>query len=91
MQYLTLPVTQITSRDVPAMLTSIDRRGHVESALATRAAISCLFLCVIATAMADNNPSSSLRGAPQRHVAVSHAAFTTKAEISGLMRAIYGY
>lgn len=85
------PVSQITARDVLAVLTSIERSGRVESALATRAAIGRVFRYAIATARAENDPTSALRGALQRHIPVSHAALTTKAEIGGLMRAIYGY
>jgi len=85
------PVTQITARDVLAVLTSIEKSGRVESALATRAAIGRVFRYAIATARAENDPTSALRGALQRHVPVNHAALTTKAEMGGLMRAIYGY
>lgn len=85
------PITQITARDVLAVLTNIEKRGHVESALATRAAIGRVFRYAIATARAENDPTSALRGALQRHVPVSHAALTTRAEIGALMRAIYGY
>lgn len=85
------PITQITARDVLAVLTSIEKRGHVESALATRAAIGRVFRYAIATARAENDPTSALRGALQRHVPVSHAALTTRAEMGGVMRAIYGY
>jgi len=72
-------------------LTSIEKSGRVESALATRAAIGRVFRYAIATARAENDPTSALRGALQRHVPVNHAALTTKAEMGGLMRAIYGY
>ncbi|NSX84326.1 integrase arm-type DNA-binding domain-containing protein [Agrobacterium tumefaciens] len=85
------PVTQITARDVLAVLTSIEKRGRVESALATRAAIGRVFRYAIATARAENDPTSALRGALQRHVPVNHAALTTRAEMGGVMRAIYGY
>ncbi|SCY81419.1 Integrase [Rhizobium sp. NFACC06-2] len=85
------PVTQITARDILVVLTSIEKSGRVESALATRAAIGRVFRYAIATARAENDPTSALRGALQRHVPVNHAALTTKAEMGGLMRAIYGY
>lgn len=79
------------ARDVLAVLTSIEKSGRVESALATRAAIGRVFRYAIATARAENDPTSALRGALQRHVPVNHAALTTKAEMGDLMRAIYGY
>lgn len=85
------PITQITARDILVVLTKIEKSGRVESALATRAAIGRVFRYAIATARAENDPTSALRGALQRHVPVNHAALTTKAEVGGLMRAIYGY
>ncbi|NTF06371.1 tyrosine-type recombinase/integrase [Agrobacterium rubi] len=85
------PITQITAKDILVVLTSIEKSGRVESALATRATIGRVFRYAIATARAENDPTSALRGALQRHVPVSHAALTSKAELGGLMRAIYGY
>ncbi|QCI98850.1 tyrosine-type recombinase/integrase [Agrobacterium larrymoorei] len=85
------PITQITAKDVLAVLTSIEKSGRVESALATRSTIGRVFRYAIATARAENDPTSALRGALQRHVPVSHAALTSKPEMGGLMRAIYGY
>ncbi len=85
------PITQITAKDVLTVLTSIEKSGRVESALATRSTIGRVFRYAIATARAANDPTSALRGALQRHVPVSHAALTSKAEMGGLMRAIYGY
>jgi integrase len=69
----------------------IEKSGRVESALATRSAIGRVFRFAIATARAENDPTSALRGALQRHVPVSHPALTTRKELGGLMRAIYGY
>lgn len=85
------PITQITAREVLGVLSAIEKSGRVESALATRATIGRVFRYAIATARAENDPTSALRGALQRHVPVSHAALTSKSEIGGLMRAIYGY
>ena len=85
------PVTQITAKNVLAVLTGIERRGAVESALATRSAIGRVFRYAIATARAENDPTSALRGALQRHTPTSHSAITDQLELGGLMRAIYGY
>ncbi|MBY3421921.1 integrase arm-type DNA-binding domain-containing protein [Rhizobium laguerreae] len=85
------PITQISAKDVLDVLSVIEKSGRVESALATRSAIGRVFRFAIATARAENDPTSALRGALQRHVAVSHPALTTRAELGGLMRAIYGY
>ncbi|MCW1754470.1 tyrosine-type recombinase/integrase [Rhizobium acaciae] len=88
---LPYPITQITPKDVLAVLTSIERTGRVESALATRSTIGRVFRYAIATARAETDPTSALRGALQRHVPISHPALTTREELGGVMRAIYGY
>ncbi len=85
------PITQISAKDVLDVLSVIEKSGRVESALATRSAIGRVFRFAIATARAENDPTSALRGALQRHVPVSHPALTTRAELGGLMRAIHGY
>ena len=85
------PITQITAKDVLAVLTGIEKSGRVESALATRSAVGRVFRYAIATARAEADPTSALRGALQRHVPTSHPALTTRAELGGIMRAIYGY
>lgn len=86
-----IPITQITPKDVLAVLASIERSGRVESALATRSAIGRVFRFAIATARAESDPTGPLRGALQRHVATSHPALTSGEDVGGLMRAIYGY
>ncbi len=85
------PITQISAKDVLDVLNVIEKSGRVESALATRSAIGRVFRFAIATARAENDPTSALRGALQRHVPVSHPALTSRKELGGLMRAIYGY
>lgn len=85
------PITQISAKDVLDVLNVIEKSGRIESALATRSAIGRVFRFAIATARAENDPTSALRGALQRHVPVSHPALTTRKELGGLMRAIYGY
>lgn len=85
------PITQITPKDVLAVLASIERSGRVESALATRSAIGRVFRFAIATARAESDPTGPLRGALQRHIPTSHPALTSPKDVGGLMRAIYGY
>ncbi|MGO7955399.1 tyrosine-type recombinase/integrase [Rhizobium leguminosarum] len=85
------PITQISAKDVLDVLNVIEKSGRVESALATRSTIGRVFRFAIATARAENDPTSALRGALQRHVPVSHPAVTNRKELGGLMRAIYGY
>jgi integrase len=88
---LPYPITQISPKDVLAVLTGIEKSGRVESALATRSAIGRVFRYAIASARAEADPTSALRGALQRHVPTSHPALTTREDLGGVMRAIYGY
>jgi integrase len=88
---LPYPITQIAPKDILAVLTGIEKSGRVESALATRSTIGRVFRYAIATARAETDPTSALRGALQRHIPRSHPAITTRAELGGVMRAIYGY
>lgn len=85
------PITNISAKDVLDVLRKIEASGRVESALATRSAIGRVFRYAIATARAENDPTSALRGALQRHVPQSHPALTSVADVNGLMRAIDGY
>lgn len=85
------PITQITAKDVLSVLTAIEKSGRVESALATRSTIGRVFRYAVATARAEADPTSALRGALQRHVPTSHPALTSPRELGGVMRAIYGY
>lgn len=82
------PITDVSPREVFAVLQKIEASGRVESALATRAAIGRVFRYAIATARAESDPTSSLTGALQRHVPRSHSALTKPADVAGLMLAI---
>ena len=85
------PITQVTAKDVLTVLTGIEKSGRVESALATRSTIGRVFRYAIATGRAEADPTSALRGALQRHMPTSHPALTTRSELGGILRAIYGY
>lgn len=85
------PITEISAKDILEVLRSIEKSGRVESALATRATIGRVFRYAIATARAESDPTSALRGALQRHVPRNHSAITDIDKLGGLMRAIYGY
>jgi integrase len=87
----TLPITQITPQEVLAVLRKVEATGRYESARRMRSVLSRVFRYAIATARADRDMASDLRGAlitPQ----VKHlAAITTPKEAGALMRAIEGY
>lgn len=85
------PVARVPAADVLTVLRKIERSGRVESALATRAAIGRVFRYAIATARAENDPTSALSGALQQHIPVSHPALVKPSAVGGLMRALDDY
>lgn len=85
------PITDISTKDVLNLLRKIEASGRVESALATRSTIGRVFRYAISTARAENDPTSVLDGALQRHVPRHHPALTSVSDLGGLMRAIEGY
>jgi integrase len=85
------PVSKISPQEVLAVLRKIEATGRYESAQRMRSVLSRVFRYAIATARAERDVASDLRGAlitPK----VSHlAAITTAKEAGALMRAIDGY
>jgi integrase len=85
------PVSKISPQEVLAVLRKIEATGRCESARRMRSVLSRVFRYAIATARAERDVASDLRGAlitPK----VSHlAAITTAKEAGALMRAIDGY
>lgn len=85
------PIGTLGAADILEVLRKIERRGHVETALATRSAIGWVFRYAIATARASNDPTYALRGALRRHVVTNHAAIIKESDVGGLMKAVWGY
>lgn len=85
------PVSEISAAEVLEVLRKIEKSGRTETALATRAAIGRVFRYAISSARAANDPTSALRGALRRHVAVSHPAIVKAEDVGGLMKAVWGY
>ena len=85
------PVTEITSRDLLALLRKIEGRGLYETARRLRSTCGMVFRYAIATGRAERDPSMDLRGAlttPQ----VSHrATIVDPKSIGALLRAIDGF
>jgi Arm DNA-binding domain len=57
------PIREISGRDVLAVLKEVEARGVHETARKLRTAIGDVFRYAIATARADNDPTTALRGA----------------------------
>jgi integrase len=86
-----LPIADITAPDVLAVLQTVEKKGHLETARRMRSAIGEVFRFAIATGRATVDPTFALRGAlttPQ----VKHRAAMTNAKAFGeLLRAIEGF
>ncbi len=87
----TLPITQITPQEVLAVLRKVEATGRYESARRMRSVLSRVFRYAIATARADRDMASDLRGALITPKVKHLAAITTPKEAGALMRAIEGY
>ncbi len=87
----TLPITQITPQEVLAVLRKVEATGRYESARRMRSVLSRVFRYAIATARADRDMASDLRGALITPRVKHLAAITTPKEAGALMRAIEGY
>ena len=85
------PLAKISAQEALAVLRKVEATGRYESARRMRSVLSRVFRYGIATARADRDVASDLRGAlitPK----VSHlAAITTPKEAGALLRAIDGY
>lgn len=85
------PITQITAKEVMAVLKKIEDSGRIESSIATRATIGRVFRHGIAIGVAENDPTVALRGALLTHKAKSFAAITAPTEVGGLVRAVKSF
>ncbi len=87
----TRPIAKITTQEVLAVLRSIEATGRYESARRMRSVLSRVFRYAIATARAERDPASDLRGALTVPKPKHLAAITTSKGAGELMRAIEGY
>lgn len=85
------PIAKITAQEVLAVLRSVEASGRYESARRMRSVLSRVFRYAIATARAERDPASDLRGALTVPKAKHLAAITTPKGAGALMRAIDGY
>lgn len=87
----TRPIAKVTAHEVLIVLRAIEATGRYESARRMRSVLGRIFRYAVATARAERDPTSDLRGAltiPQpRHL----AAITTPNRAGDLLRAIEGY
>ena len=86
-----LDVRSITAAQVLDVLRAIEARGRYETARKTRSTVGAIFRYAIATARAENDPTSALRGALTRPTVKSRAAIVEPAAFGALLRAIWAY
>lgn len=86
-----LPVAEVSPQEVLAVLRKLEATGRYESARRMRSVLSRVFRYAIATARADRDVASDLRGALITPKVQHLAAITTPKEAGALLRAIDGY
>jgi integrase len=84
-------IGEISARDVLGVLKEVEARGVHETARKLRTAIGDVFRYAIATARAENDPTSALRGALVAPTVTPRAAIVAPKAFGGLLRAIEGY
>ena len=85
------PIATITPQEALAVLRSVEATGRYESARRMRSVLSRVFRYAIATARADRDVASDLRGALITPKVEHLAAITTPKEAGALLRSIEGY
>lgn len=85
------PISEITARELLALLRQIEGRGLYETAKRLRSTCGMVFRFAIATGRADRDPSSDLRGALTTHKVIHRAAIVEPAGIGALLRSIDGF
>jgi hypothetical protein len=85
------PIRDISARDVLTILKEVEARGIHETARKLRTAIGDVFRYAIATARAENDPTTALRGALVTPTVIPRAAIVAPIAFGGLLRAIEDY
>jgi integrase len=85
------PIGEISAREVLTVLKEVEARGTHETARKLRTAIGDVFRYAIATARAENDPTTALRGALVTPTVTPRAAIVAPNAFGGLLRAIDDY
>jgi integrase len=85
------PIKQITAPEILLPLRRVEARGNYETARRLRSTCGMVFRYAIATARAERDPTTDLRGALTTPKVTHRAAIIEPNAISGLLRAIDGY
>jgi integrase len=85
------PIASISAQELLIMLRKMESKGRYETAKRLRSTCSQIFRYAIATARAERDVASDLRGALITPRPVHRAAITSANEASGLLRAIEAF
>lgn len=85
------PIADIKASELLAVLKKVEAKGHLETARRMRSLAGRIFRYAIATARAENDPSSQLRGALIAPKVTHHSALYDEDSVGALLRAIDGY
>jgi integrase len=85
------PINEITAREILVVLKEVEARGIHETARKLRTAIGDVFRYAIATARAENDPTTALRGALVTPTVTPRAAIVAPKVFGGLLCAIEDY
>lgn len=86
-----LPITEITSRVLLDALRKIENSGKLETAKRAKVKAGQVFRYAVLEGEAENDPTSTLKGALKPPSEKHHAAITDPARIGELLRAIEGF
>lgn len=85
------PITEITAAEILEPLREVEAAGNYETARRMRSTVGQVFRYAIATARAENDPTSGLKGALIAPTVTHRAAFTDAKAFGGMLRAIWAY
>ena len=85
------PIADIKASELLTVLKKVEAKGHLETARRMRSLAGRIFRHAIATARAENDPSSQLRGALIAPKVKHHSALFDENSVGALLRAIEGY
>ncbi len=85
------PISEITAAEILVPLRQVEEQGNYETARRMRATIGQVFRHAVATARAEYDPTTNLRGALVAPTVTHRAAITNRVALGGLLRAISGY
>ncbi len=85
------PISEIGAPEILASIKPVEARGNLESARRLRSTIGAVFRYAIATARAENDPTTALKGALVAPKAKHRAALTDPAALGAFLRALDGF